>query len=34
VLYVDPPWDLLERDRTTGMDRHAASHYRVMSPDE
>lgn len=34
VLYVDPPWDFLERRRTTGRDRHAASHYRVMSLDE
>jgi N6-adenosine-specific RNA methylase IME4 len=34
VLYVDPPWDFLVRDRTTGMDRHAANHYPVMSLDE
>jgi len=34
VLYVDPPWDFLERDRTTGMDRHAASRYWAMSLDE
>jgi hypothetical protein len=31
VLYVDPPWDFLVRDRETSMDRHAANHYPVMS---
>ena len=31
VLYVDPPWDFLVRSRETGMDRHAANHYPVMS---
>ena len=34
VLYVDPPWDFLVRSRETGMDRHAANHYPVMSLDE
>jgi N6-adenosine-specific RNA methylase IME4 len=34
VLYVDPPWDFLVRSRATGMDRHAANHYPVMSLDE
>jgi N6-adenosine-specific RNA methylase IME4 len=31
VLYVDPPWDFLVYSRVTGMDRHAANHYPVMS---
>jgi len=31
VLYVDPPWNFLVRNRETGMDRHAANHYPVMS---
>jgi N6-adenosine-specific RNA methylase IME4 len=31
VLYVDPPWDFLVRSRETGMDRHVANHYPVMS---
>jgi N6-adenosine-specific RNA methylase IME4 len=31
VLYVDPPWDFLVYSRETGMDRHAANHYPVMS---
>jgi N6-adenosine-specific RNA methylase IME4 len=34
VLYVDPPWDFLVWGRTTGMDRHAANHYPVMSLDQ
>jgi len=34
VLYVDPPWDFLSYSRETGMDRHAANHYPVMSLDE
>jgi N6-adenosine-specific RNA methylase IME4 len=34
VLYIDPPWDFLVRSRETGMDRHAANHYSVMSLDE
>jgi N6-adenosine-specific RNA methylase IME4 len=33
VLHVDPPWDFLVRNRETGMDRHAANHYPVMSLD-
>jgi hypothetical protein len=33
VLYVDPPWDFLVYSRVTGMDRHAANHYPVMSLD-
>jgi N6-adenosine-specific RNA methylase IME4 len=31
VLYIDPPWDFLVYSRATGMDRHAANHYPVMS---
>ena len=31
VLYVDPPWDFLVYSRETGMDRHTANHYPVMS---
>ena len=31
VLYIDPPWDFLVYSRETGMDRHAANHYPVMS---
>jgi N6-adenosine-specific RNA methylase IME4 len=31
VLYVDPPCDFLVFSRETGMDRHAANHYPVMS---
>jgi N6-adenosine-specific RNA methylase IME4 len=31
VLYVDPPWDFLVYSRETGMDRHVANHYPVMS---
>lgn len=34
VLYVDPPWDFLVYSRQTGMDRHAANHYPVMSSAE
>jgi N6-adenosine-specific RNA methylase IME4 len=33
VLYIDPPWDFLVYSRQTGMDRHAANHYPVMSLD-
>lgn len=33
VLYVDPPWDFLVYSRRTGMVRHAANHYPVMSLD-
>jgi N6-adenosine-specific RNA methylase IME4 len=33
VLYVDPPWDFIVWDRETGMDRHVANHYPVMSGD-
>jgi N6-adenosine-specific RNA methylase IME4 len=33
VLYVDPPWDFLVRSRETGVDRHVANHYPVMSLD-
>jgi N6-adenosine-specific RNA methylase IME4 len=31
VLYVDPPWDFIVWGVVTGMDRHAANHYQVMS---
>jgi hypothetical protein len=31
VLYVDPPWNFLVYSRETGMDRHVANHYPVMS---
>jgi N6-adenosine-specific RNA methylase IME4 len=34
VLDVDPPWDFLVYSRATGMDRHAANHYPVMSLDD
>ena len=34
VLYVDPPRDFLVYSRETGMDRHAANHYPVMSLDQ
>jgi N6-adenosine-specific RNA methylase IME4 len=34
VLYVDPPWNFLVWGHETGMDRHVANHYPVMSPDQ
>jgi N6-adenosine-specific RNA methylase IME4 len=34
VLYVDPPSDFQVWDAETGMDRHAANHYPVMSDEE
>lgn len=34
MLYVDPPWDPEVWSRETGMDRHPANHYPVMSVDQ
>jgi len=34
VLYVDPPWNFIVWGPETGMDRHVANHYQVMSRDQ
>jgi N6-adenosine-specific RNA methylase IME4 len=34
ILYLDPPIDWDPRSRVTGMDRHAANHYPVMTFEE
>jgi N6-adenosine-specific RNA methylase IME4 len=34
VIIADPPWDMQVRDRVSGMDRHVANHYPVMSLDD
>jgi N6-adenosine-specific RNA methylase IME4 len=34
ILYLDPPIDWSPYSRVTGMDRHVANHYRVMSFEE